>query len=654
MRLQPLPRPLRLCAVVFLLAAPLVRAADDLPFLSNLFGDHMVLQRDQPNRFWGWTQPDTSVALTLDGTTYQTTSGEDGRWQIAFTPPGVGGPYTIEIRGEGHDHVQLTDILVGDVWLCSGQSNMAVPVGFMDGADEVLATADNDAIRMFAVRGRAAYSPLPTAGGEWIVSTADSARRFSGIGYLLGQGLNRELGVPIGLVSAAVGGTAIECWISPTGLASFDEFSAKLAEMERLVAAGVENEYGSFLMHWLDDYDLGQDADPAWSAVELDDSDWTDVEVPTGFGKLGVGEDPGVIWIRRTFTLPYPLPEGEARLFLGQVDKMDSSYINGTWVGASSWVGNPRRHRVAADLLKPGENVVAIRIFKRTGAGGIPANEEGIPYLQLGDESKIDLAGTWKGKLSVHAAPPHPLPLDFENYPTAPIVEYQGFIAPLAGLAIKGAIWYQGEANQEYPDSYYDLLPALMADWREHFGQGDFPFLVIGLPQFMGRSDEAGFSNGWTKIRDAQWNATQHTRRSGFVNATDTGDQNDIHPRDKQPVGARAVSAALAVAYGYDVVWQGPTLSGYDVEGSSVRLHFDHTDGGLHLREEGRDQAFAVAGADRQWHWAKPLIDGDTIVLRSPTVPHPVAVRYAWQSSPHTPLSNGAGQPAVPFRTDQW
>ncbi len=655
MRLFPLPLLLRLLPLALAGLASTAGAAETLPFLSPIFGNHMVLQRDQANRIWGWTTPGAAVRLTIEGETQEARADDDGRWEIRFAPPAVGGPYQLQLQGAAdNEMVSLTDVLVGDVWLCSGQSNMAVPVGFMDGADTVLATADNDQIRLFTVRGTAAYSPKATIGGEWQVSTPETARGFSAVGYLLGQGLQRELGVPIGLVTAAVGGTAIECWISPAGLAPFEEFAPKLAEMERLVAAGVANEYGSFLMHWLDDHDVGQDADPAWSVAELDDTDWADVTVPNGVDELGLGEHPGVVWLRKTITLPDPVPAGDARLFLGRVDKMDTSYVNGTWVGASSWVDNPRRHRVPADLLHPGENVIAVRIFKRAGPGGIPANDDGLPYLQLGDETRIDLTGTWKGRLSVNAAPPHPLPLDFENYATAPIVEYQGFIAPLAGLAIRGAAWYQGEANQGYPESYYDLLPALINDWRTHFGQGDFPFLVIGLPQFMGRSDDPGFSNGWTRVRDAQWTATQFTRRTAFVNTVDTGDLGDIHPRDKLPVGTRTVQAALGLAYGRDVVGNGPELRGFEVRGDAAILHFAHAEGGLDLRGEGRDRAFAVAGADRIWHWATPTLEGDTVVLRAAEVPAPVAVRYAWQSSPFTPLYNGAGLPAVPFRTDRW
>ncbi|MCF3651123.1 sialate O-acetylesterase [Synoicihabitans lomoniglobus] len=635
-------------ALLFTLSAA---AADSLPFLSPLFADHMVLQRDKPNRFWGWGETGEAVTLTVANQTTSTEVDADGRWEIIFTPPPTGGPYTVSVTGS--QNVKLSDVMVGDVWLCSGQSNMAVSVGFMDGADAVLADSDLPAVRFFDVASHSAYSPTPTPQGEWKVSTPETARAFSAVGFLLGQRLHRELGVPIGLVRAAVGGTAIECWISPRGLAPFAQFAPKLAELERLRHADIPREYGSFLMHWLDDYDIGQAAETPWSAEELNDDDWTEVQVPTGFDDLGMAEQPGVVWLRKTFELPDPLPAGDARLFLGQVEKMDTSYINGEWVGASSWVSNPRRHRVPAELLKPGKNVIALRIFKRAGSGGVPANDAGIPFLQLGDESKVDLAGTWQGKVSVDATPPHPMPLDFENYPTAPIVQYQGMLHPVTGLAIRGAVWYQGEANESYPDSYYDLMPALIADWRDVFGQGDVPFLVIGLPTFMTRSDDPGFTNGWATVRDAQWNASRVARRTAFVNTVDTGDPDDIHPRDKRPVGERAALAALGLAYDQTVVWQGPELASIEVVGGAAHVHFNHTDGGLELRGDTA-HAFAVAGADRQWHWADVRVAGDTVVVSSPAVASPIAVRYAWQANPVAPLFNGAGLPAVPFRTDRW
>lgn len=652
----PTPAPIRR-RLSFALALSLFlgafAAAQDLPFLSPVFGDHMVLQRNQPNRLWGWSTPGDEVTLTIAQVTARGTAGADGRWEVEFDPPATGGPYRVTLRGA--KTVVLTDVLVGDVWLCSGQSNMAFGLNGVDNAEQEIATARFPQIRQLNIPTRSAYSPQAVvSGADWTVCSPETAGRFTAIGYLFARRINQDMGVPIGIIRAAVGGSGIECWMSPEALATIEDFKPHVAKLAELRTREIPREYGSFLMHWLDDYDVGQAADPAWSAPELDDRDWATVQVPNGFDDLGLIEQAGIAWFRKEVMLPDPLPAGRARLFLGRVDKMDTTYINGEQVGGSSWVGNPRRY-FTRDTLKPGRNVIAVRVFKRPGtAAGIPA-DEGTPALHLGDGTEISLRGAWKGKVSVDASPPHPLPLGYENYPTMPTVMYQGMIAPLVPMAIRGALWYQGEENQGRGYQYRQLLPGLVADWRHSFQQPDLPIYAVGLPAFMGRKDQPA-PDGWTEVREAQimTMATQAVPHTGLAVAVDTGDASNIHPTDKQPLGERIALVALGETYGQDVIWHGPTYAAHETVPGAIKVTFTHTDGGIVVKGDQPAGEFAVAGEDRVFHWATATIDGDTLTVSSPAVPNPVAVRYAWQANPLANLYNGAGLPMVPFRTDPW
>jgi sialate O-acetylesterase len=437
--------------------------------------------------------------------------------------------------------------------------------------------------------------------------------------------------------------------MSPETLHQLKDFDAPLAEIERLHAKGGP-EYGSFLMHWLDEYDVGLQSN-TWAAAELDDAGWKTVQIPGGFSELGVADVPSICWFRKEFTLPDPLPAGQATLCLGSIEKMDTAYLNGQWVGASSWVENPRVYVIKNGVLKPGRNVLAVRVFKLKPQGGFLAKPDEL-RLVLGDQSVIPLAGEWKGRLSVDARPPHPLPLTFENYPTMPAILYEGMIEPVAPLAIRGAIWYQGEANAERAYQYRTLLPAMIGDWRRLFGQGDFPFYIVSLPAFMHHRDQPG-DDSWAELREAQALTAGKVKNSGLAVIIDTGDPDNIHPKDKKVVGERLALCALAREYGKKISDAGPTFTSVEHLPGALKLHFSHTDGGLVVKGDKLEE-FAVAGRDCQWHWADAKVEGDSVVVSSPTVSDPQAARYAWQANPAATLYNGAGLPAVPFRTDNW
>jgi sialate O-acetylesterase len=651
---MPLAMPNKtLSFLVFLaIACGLPAASPPLPFVSPMFGDNMVLQRNKPNRIWGWTDPGKTVRVEVGGMSATARAGSDGRWEARIGPPATGGPYTVAITGP--QSVTLRNVLVGDVWLCGGQSNMALGLGLArDGGDEIKA-ADHPELRLFMVEQHPSYSRSSVPQGSWKICSPKTVAEggfggFSAVAYYFARGLQDRLHIPIGLIQDAVGGTPAETWMSPESLTTLGGFSEPVKEMERLKARGGP-EYGNFIMHWYDEYDAGSKGD-AWAAPNFDDSGWKTVPVPGGFRELGVPDTPSVCWFRREVILPDPLPAGKSTIFLGVIEKMDTTYINGKWVGASSWVENPRAYRIDDGVLRPGRNLLSVRVFKVKPEGGFES-KPGDLRLELGDKSVIPLAGGWRAAVSVDARPPHPMPLGFENYPTMPTVLYQGMIEPVAPLAITGAIWYQGEANAEKAHQYRALLPAMIGDWRRIFDQGDFPFYIVSLPAFMHRRGEPG-DDAWAELREAQAMTARSLALSGIAVTIDTGDPDNIHPKDKKVVGERLALCALAGTYGEKVIFAGPTFTSADALPGAIRLHFSNADGGL-VAKGGKLGEFSVAGADRKWAWADARIEGDSIVVSSPTVPDPKAARYAWQSNPAATLFNGAGLPAVPFRTDDW
>lgn len=614
------------------------------PFVSPVFGDHMVVQRGKPGRIWGWSEPGKVITVKFGDQTATTTTRDDGSWEVGIQPPPAGGPYTLRVDGPRQQ--QFNDVLVGDVWLCSGQSNMEMSMSRVRDAEREIKAANHPEIRLFVAKTQVSYSPASAPDGSWSVCTPASAAGFSAVGYYFGRKLQQDLDVPVGLMQAAVGGTPAESWTSWEALRPLKDFDSALDEMRRLRDKGGP-QYGNFLSHWYDEFDVGQKE--KWQSDVSENANWKPVKIPGGFRELGVPDAPAVCYFRKTINLPDPLPPGEARIELGVVERMDTTYINGTWIGASAWVENPRVYGIGPHVLRPGKNTIAIRVLKTKPDGGFNSDPSRLK-LVLGDKSEIPLAGDWLGRLSVDARPPHPLPAGYENWPTMPSVLYNGMIAPIAPLSISGAIWYQGEANAGRAEQYRALLPAMIADWRRAFKQGDFPFYIVSLAAFMPHRDQPG-DDAWAELREAQAFTASTVANSGMVMAIDKGDANDIHPKEKRELGERLALNALAKHYGKRVPFSGPTLKRIESVAGALKLHFDHTDGGLLVNGDKLEE-FSVCGDDGKWVWADVRIDGECVIVSSSSVPKPKHVRYAWQSNPKATLFNGAGLPAVPFRTD--
>lgn len=601
-----------------------------LPFLSPTFGSHMVLQRDKPNTFWGWTTPGSQVTVSINGSKATGTADASGKWMAKINPPKTGGPYTVNI--DGSQHVKLDDVLVGDVWVCAGQSNMEFGLTMAKGGAEAAAAANNPTMRIFIAPHQATYQPMPTNGGTWKVCTPETVAQdgwggFSAVGYFFGKALQTDLNVPIGLVGDYWGGTNAESWSSREGIKPLGDFDAWFPKIDASVTSANEVDGGI----------VGQ-----WQSPTTDVSKWTSINgLPTN-NALGLDDGwDGTTWFRTEFTLTKAQADAGGTLTLGSIDDADTTWINGTKVGGLNGYNTPRSYPLAAGVLKEGNNVLVVQVTDTAAFGGFngPADQMAVSFA---DGSKVAVATGWKGVKGAKLSTVDP------NIPT---VLSNGMLEPMMPLAIKGAIWYQGENNAYRAEQYQRVLPAMIADWRRRFDQGDFPFYIVSLANFQAHKDQPG-TDEWAELREAQWMTASNIKNSGIAMAIDIGDAVDIHPTDKKTVGDRLALVALAKTYGRKIEFQGPTYKSFSVKGSDLWLNFDHAMG-LTYRNSPAGE-FSIAGEDRVWHWAKAEIVNDSVVLSSPDVAHPVAARYAWQSNPTANLYNAAGLPMMPFRTDDW
>ena len=614
--------------------------AKTLPFISTLFGDNMVLQRGEPDAIWGWSDPGDTIRVQFDKETATAVAGPDRRWQVKIQPPPTGGPYTVKITGR-RQTVEIKNVLVGDVWLCGGQSNMEVGLSqAKNGAEEVKA-ANQPEIRYFTVAENKAYTHREQAPvGSWKVVTPETANRVSAVGYYFALRVREDVHVPIGLLQDNVGGTPAEGWTSAEALHALGDFEVPLALVKRMAEIGAP-ETGVYMDAWYLDNDQGLKGN--WAALDVDESSWKAVDGPGDFKPLGVPDNPALAWYRRTVTLPDPLPTGQPALSLGAAGR-GTTYLNGTLLGG--------RGGIPAGLLMPGKNVVATRVLRLQAQGGGPGRGGSTePRLALG-ETAFPLTGEWKGRISVEMRKLEQMPIQTMTWATMPTVHYEGMLTPVAPFSITGALWYQGEQNTEYAYPYRRLLPVMVADWRKLFGQGNFPFYSVSLPAFKQRS-AAPVDDTWAEVRESQAVAAAAIPDSCLAITIDTGDASNLHPPEKAPVGDRLARCALAKYYGVKIVYSGPILSTVERPQGAIRLHFANTDGGLVVKGDKLGE-FSIAGEDRKWVWADARIEGDTVVVSSPAVPNPKEVRYAWQGNPVATLFNGAGLPAGPFRTDTW
>jgi sialate O-acetylesterase len=639
-------------------------AAPDKPLLHPLFSDEAVLQRGKPVAVWGWATPGAEVAVVLAGpgltaTPTKVKAGADGRWQAALGPFPAGGPYTLTASA-GDQQAVAKDVLIGDVWLCGGQSNMGIPVFMAKNFKEEMAKGNYPRLRHLLVAGHFAGTPQELIKGKWQVCTPNSVAGWTAIPYFFGRQLHQDLDVPIGLVVSAMGGTDAEAWASAEAMATLPDFTKPVAEFQKLAKDVAEQktrtgkDYPELIAGWYQAHDPGTAAVPPWSAPECDTADWSTVKVPGVLQESGAlpRNYIGTLWLRREVLLPATAAGWHAQLNLDSILDWDTTWVNGQQVGAKEGPTLARIYDIPAHLLKAGTNSIAVRVLARMRVAGLAGHAEKM-RLTFDDHTSIALAGEWRLHTGVKLKSAPPLPLR-DDRGVGLTSLYNGQIAPLLPLALTGVIWYQGE-NNAYNRSYAyrRLLPTLIGDWRAHFGQGDLPFLIVSLANYMARLDQPSES-AWAELREAQALTAQALPACGLTVTIDVGEAGNIHPMDKQTVGHRLALTAESIAYGRQVEWSGPWFKTMTVEGASIRLTFGHLGSGLMASDGAALTGFAIAGEDRAFVWAEARIDGDTVVVSSPNVVKPVAVRYAWADNPACNLANKAGLPAVPFRTDDW
>jgi sialate O-acetylesterase len=650
-----------ICTAPFL--GPLAKGEVRVP---SIIGDNMVLQQGVKARLWGMAQPGERITVTFDGRTEGAITDPHSHWQIFLGPLKVGGPFAMTIAGS--NTLTFKNVLVGDVWICSGQSNMEFPLVNATGGAEAMAQANDPEIHLFTVQKTTAASPLADVSGHWVLATPEQVGQFSAVGYFFGREIYQRLKIPLGLIHTSWGGTPAEAWISHGALLAnadlkpiLDRYQMSLEDLPQR-----RENYKWALAEW-EQKNLHQDpgnkgqalgfADPAFNAT-----DWKQMNLPQFFETAGLVID-GAVWFRKEVDVPSAWSGKELVLDFPAIDDFDTTYFNGTRVGAT---GNetpnsyavPRRYTVPGSLVHAGRNVIAVRVFDSAGEGGFG----GAGLMSLvpvgGKETEaISLAGPWTYKVELSLEPKKP---DWGSRPelpgptnqNSPTVLYNAMLAPLTPYAIRGAIWYQGESNAGRAYQYRALFPTMIRDWRSAWGEGDFPFYFVQLANWHAAQSEPGDSE-WAELREAQ-TMTLQVPKTGMAVIIDIGDPNDIHPRNKLDVGKRLAAWALTETYHQKVEPSGPLYDSFTVKDDKIRVQFKHIDGGLRTSDGGPLKGFAIAGADHKFVWANASVEGDAVVVWSKDVARPVAVRYAWADNPVCNLYNAAGLPASPFRTDDW
>ena len=641
------------CLILLALLIPAlsVRAQVRLP---RLMTDNVVLQRDQELEIWGWASPGERVRVNIAGERLRTRADDDGNWSVSLPPQSKGGPFEMTVAGR--NELTVKNILFGDVWVCSGQSNMTV---WLERVKEVygeeIAAADYPEIREFFVPTMTELSG-PRAdypSGDWKPVTPESVMDMSAIGYFFARRLHETYDVPVGIINTAVGGTPIEAWTSAEGLREFPDL---LATASRNAAPG--------FLDSLEQRRGGGEGRPSgpppvtdrgmleeWYSPDYQPQGWQNYYIPGYWEDQGVSDLNGTVWFRREIDVPEQWAGKELKLFMGRIVDADVMYVNGKEIGNITYQYPPRRYTVPAGLMKAGKNLLAIKVVNHGGKGGFVPDKN---YSLTDGVDTLDLKGTWQYKVG-EVFPPRSwgggggFPFVAQNQPAA---LYNAMVAPIERFVVKGANWYQGESNVGRAREYYALLPALIQDWRARFHQPELPFLTVQLANFQDAT-YVPVESQWAVLRDAQLQSLR-LPNTGLAVAIDIGEWNDIHPLNKLDVAERLALEARRVAYGEeDLVSSGPVFRAATVDGDRIRIQFDRVGEGLTTTDGLAPQYFAVAGYNRKYHWAEASIEGNEVVVHSEEVPDPRYVRYAWADNPFgANLTNGTGLPASPFQTD--
>lgn len=616
----------------------------------RLISDNMVLQRNAKLAIWGWAAVGEKVSVRFNNNTYSATTGADSTWRVTLPAQKSGGPYDMEIKGS--NQIIIKNILIGDVWVCSGQSNMELP---MERVKEkyaaVIAQSTNPAIRQFNVATTFEFQKARTdfESGSWVAANPQTVLQFTAVGYFFAQNLHDKNKVPIGLIKASVGGSPAEAWLNADALKPFPKHLEVLAKYKRNgYIDSIRNAERQFRDNWYQTIwtnDKGLHESKPWYDPTYDVSSWSTMNVPGYWDEHGLKAN-GVVWFRKDIEVPASMTGKPVKLLLGRIVDQDSVFVNGRFAGTIGYQYPPRRYELPAGMLQPGKNTIVVRVINSAGRGGFIADK---PYQLISGDEVIDLTGEWRFALGT-TAPPLLSQTFFQYQPTG---LFNAMVAPMLNYSIKGVIWYQGESNAGRPVEYRTLFPAVITTWRQQWKQGDFPFLFVQLANYMQTKEEPGESS-WAMTREAQLLALR-LPNTGMAVISDIGEWNDIHPLNKEDVGKRLALWAQRSDGDYKMVYSGPLLASSKIMDNKIVLTFSSIGSGLMAKGGGELKYFAIAGADKKFVWAKATIQGKSVIVSSDKVPQPVAVRYAWADNPEgANLYNKEGLPASPFRTDSW
>lgn len=634
--------------------------------LAPLFQNNMVLQQQSNVPIWGWAYPRSSIKIYTSWNDKTITAKSDpaGKFTADIETTAAGGPYQIEIASA--NNIVIENVMLGEVWLCSGQSNMEMPLkGWLPNdsitnSGKEIAAADFPGIRLFNVPREMAISPQEKCEGSWKICTPENAGDFSAVAYFFAKKLNQELNIPIGLVQTTWGGTPVESWMPLDYIEKVKRFTNIGTDLanERHMVANYSKWIESMSEYDFSDLSYQQMNDkldslaPIFKELDEDDKSWNEHNLPMGF-EAQFGPIDAVVWYRKEFMFDGNPNTKEYELFLGAIDDLDATYINGEKIGGKEGWQVDRIYAIPAGVLKKGRNVVAVRVLDNAGGGGIYRDA---PYIGDGNKEVISLGGEWKYKMLGCFQNPSTFRLfdaqnNLENRPStsfhyqSPTVLYNAMVAPLIPFAMQGAIWYQGENNVGNPEEYAISFPLMIEAWRNKWNQGDFPFFYVQIAPYNYASD--GTKNG-AVLRESQRLAMK-LPNTGMVVTSDIGNVNNIHPANKQDVGKRLALWALNKTYGNkDVVYSGPLYKKILVEGNCIKVDFDNVGSGLYCPDKTLTY-FEIAGDDGKYYKAEAIIDGEVVVVSSSRVKHPVNVRFGWTDTAIPNLFNKEGLPAASF-----
>lgn len=621
--------------------------------LPKFFGNQMVLQRNQKIPVWGWANKNEKVTVTFNQQTKTVNAGKDGKWRVDLEPENAGGPFTLTVKGK--NQLTISDVLVGEVWICSGQSNMEFHVSSVMNFEKEIQSAHYPQIRQVEIIKDVSGLPKEdvTFDAAWKTATPENVKNFTAVGYFFAEKLYNELHVPIGLIHTSWGGTEVETWTSRKGFENSNEFKDMISKMPVVDLDSLSILKKKETDKRIADLQGGLPQSSAivaqWKDLSFDDSKWPAMNVPGLWETQSLPDVDGIVWLRKTIEIAPEDAGKTAQIELGQIDDSDDSYVNGTKVGSTyNKYAQNRVYAIPAGVLKAGKNVIAVRVEDTGGGGGIYGDPKAV-QLTIGAKV-ISLTGSWKFQVESLAKNSSAI-----NPNSNPTLLYNAMINPLIPYAIRGVIWYQGESNADRAYEYRIAFPLMITDWRKQWNEGDFPFYFVQLASYDANGGNSKKGSSWAELREAQA-MTLSLPNTGMAVTTDIGESHDIHPKNKQDAGRRLAAIALYKTYNIQKEYSGPVYQSFKVNNDKVEISFSHVGNGLWVKDQyGYLKGFEIAGADQKFHYAKATIEGDRIIAWQDGITNPVAVRYNWaDDAADGNLYNKDGFPAAPFRTDSW